>query len=36
RTGNADKAQANDLWNRLCRNRNAGTILKKEKDDDGI
>ncbi|EJC0214385.1 CaiF/GrlA family transcriptional regulator [Salmonella enterica] len=33
---NADKAQANDLWNRLCRNRNAGTILKKEKDDDGI
>lgn len=36
RTGNANNALANDLWNRLCRNRNAGTILKKEKDDDGI
>ncbi|EGA2770442.1 CaiF/GrlA family transcriptional regulator, partial [Salmonella enterica] len=24
------------LWNRLCSNRNAGKILKKEDDDDGV
>ncbi|EEJ5313282.1 CaiF/GrlA family transcriptional regulator [Salmonella enterica] len=37
RTENADKAQANALWNRLRSNRNAGKILKKkdEDDDDG-
>ncbi|EHE8613282.1 CaiF/GrlA family transcriptional regulator, partial [Salmonella enterica subsp. enterica serovar 4,[5],12:b:-] len=35
RTGNADKAQANALWNRLRSNRNAGKILKKEDEDDG-
>ncbi|EDC5011413.1 CaiF/GrlA family transcriptional regulator, partial [Salmonella enterica subsp. enterica serovar Newport] len=29
-------AQANELWNRLCSNRNAGKILKKEDDDDGV
>ncbi|EBS2696460.1 CaiF/GrlA family transcriptional regulator [Salmonella enterica subsp. enterica serovar Newport] len=34
RTGNADKAQANALWNRLRSNRNAGKILKKEDEDD--
>ncbi|EBT7385133.1 CaiF/GrlA family transcriptional regulator, partial [Salmonella enterica] len=28
------RAQANELWNRLCSNRNAGRILKKEKDED--
>ncbi|EIC8136906.1 CaiF/GrlA family transcriptional regulator, partial [Salmonella enterica] len=32
--GNADKAQANALWNRLRNNRNAGKILKKEEEDD--
>ncbi|EKS5376283.1 CaiF/GrlA family transcriptional regulator, partial [Salmonella enterica] len=26
----------NELWNRLCSNRNAGKILKKEDDDDGV
>ncbi|EJX2242694.1 CaiF/GrlA family transcriptional regulator, partial [Salmonella enterica] len=30
RVGNGDRAQANELWNRLCSNRNAGKILKKE------
>ncbi|EAQ6107486.1 CaiF/GrlA family transcriptional regulator [Salmonella enterica subsp. diarizonae] len=34
RVGNGDRAQANELWNRLCSNRNAGKILKKEDDDD--
>ncbi|ENI0728853.1 CaiF/GrlA family transcriptional regulator, partial [Salmonella enterica subsp. enterica serovar Newport] len=34
RIGNADKAQANALWNRLRSNRNAGKILKKEDEDD--
>lgn len=33
RVGNADKAQANELWNRLCSNRKAGEILKKENED---
>ncbi|EMW3789178.1 CaiF/GrlA family transcriptional regulator [Salmonella enterica] len=28
RVGNGDRAQANELWNRLCNNRNAGKILK--------
>ncbi|EAA3226435.1 CaiF/GrlA family transcriptional regulator [Salmonella enterica subsp. enterica] len=36
RVGNGDSAQANELWNRLCSNRNAGKILKKEDDDDGV
>ncbi|EAX6233064.1 CaiF/GrlA family transcriptional regulator, partial [Salmonella enterica] len=36
RVGNGDRAQANELWNRLCSNRNAGKILKKEDDDDGV
>ncbi|EHJ5407732.1 CaiF/GrlA family transcriptional regulator, partial [Salmonella enterica subsp. enterica serovar Wedding] len=35
RVGNGDRAQANELWNRLCSNRNAGKILKKEDEDDG-
>ncbi|HAF1406220.1 TPA: CaiF/GrlA family transcriptional regulator, partial [Salmonella enterica] len=26
RVGNGDRAQANELWNRLCSNRNAGKI----------
>ncbi|EIJ5071973.1 CaiF/GrlA family transcriptional regulator [Salmonella enterica] len=30
RVGNGDKTQANELWNRLCSNRHAGKILKKE------
>ncbi|EII2511332.1 CaiF/GrlA family transcriptional regulator [Salmonella enterica] len=34
RVGNGDRAQANELWNRLCSNRNAGKILKKEEEDD--
>ncbi|ECK9010470.1 CaiF/GrlA family transcriptional regulator [Salmonella enterica] len=34
RIGNADKAQANALWNRLRSNCNAGKILKKEDEDD--
>ncbi|EAO2873721.1 CaiF/GrlA family transcriptional regulator [Salmonella enterica subsp. enterica] len=34
RVGNGDKAQANELWNRLCSDRHAGNILKKE-DEDG-
>lgn len=34
RVGNADKTMANVLWNQLCSNRNAGKILKKEKDED--
>lgn len=29
RVGNADTAQANELWNRLCSSRSAGKILKK-------
>ncbi|EFT2485809.1 CaiF/GrlA family transcriptional regulator [Salmonella enterica] len=36
RVGNGDSAEANELWNRLCSNRNAGRILKKEDEDDGI
>ncbi|EKS5645931.1 CaiF/GrlA family transcriptional regulator [Salmonella enterica] len=36
RVGNGDRAQANELWNRLCSNRNAGKILKKEDDDGGV
>ncbi|EGY1755072.1 CaiF/GrlA family transcriptional regulator [Salmonella enterica] len=36
RVGNGDSAQANELWNRLRSNRNAGRILKKEEEDDGI
>ncbi|HBM0103076.1 TPA: CaiF/GrlA family transcriptional regulator [Salmonella enterica subsp. enterica serovar Wedding] len=36
RVGNGDRAQANELWNRLCSNRNAGKILKKEDDDDCV
>ncbi|EBJ8771298.1 CaiF/GrlA family transcriptional regulator [Salmonella enterica] len=36
RVGNGDRAQANELWNRLCSNRNAGKILKKEDGDDGV
>ncbi|EBV1877682.1 CaiF/GrlA family transcriptional regulator [Salmonella enterica subsp. enterica] len=36
RVGNGDRAQANELWNRLCSNRSAGKILKKEDDDDGV
>lgn len=36
RVGNGDRAQANELWNRLCSNRNAGKILKKEEDDDCV
>ncbi|EHF6859219.1 CaiF/GrlA family transcriptional regulator [Salmonella enterica subsp. enterica serovar Panama] len=35
RVGNGDSTQANELWNRLCSNRNAGKILKKEDEDDG-
>ncbi|ECQ8983030.1 CaiF/GrlA family transcriptional regulator [Salmonella enterica subsp. enterica] len=34
--GNGDSTQANELWNRLCSNRNAGKILKKEDEDDGV
>ncbi|EBS4548893.1 CaiF/GrlA family transcriptional regulator [Salmonella enterica subsp. enterica serovar Newport] len=33
RVWNGDKAQANELWNRLCSNRHAGKILKKEGED---
>ncbi|HFZ9112785.1 TPA: CaiF/GrlA family transcriptional regulator [Salmonella enterica subsp. diarizonae serovar 50:k:z35] len=36
RVGNANTASANKLWNQLCSNRNAGKILKKEDDDDGV
>ncbi|MEX8626666.1 CaiF/GrlA family transcriptional regulator [Salmonella enterica] len=36
RVGNGDSAQVNELWNRLCSNRNAGKILKKEDEDDGV
>ncbi|ECG0086393.1 CaiF/GrlA family transcriptional regulator [Salmonella enterica] len=36
RVGNGDRAQANELWNRLCSNRNAGKILKKEDEDGGV
>ncbi|HIB1591966.1 TPA: CaiF/GrlA family transcriptional regulator [Salmonella enterica subsp. enterica serovar Muenchen] len=36
RVGNGDRAQANELWNKLCSNRNAGKILKKEVEDDGV
>ncbi|EAR6896970.1 CaiF/GrlA family transcriptional regulator [Salmonella enterica] len=35
RVGNGDGAMANELWNRLCSNRNAGKMLKKENEDDG-
>ncbi|EHM1732023.1 CaiF/GrlA family transcriptional regulator [Salmonella enterica] len=34
--GNGDRAQANELWNRLSSNRHAGKILKKEDEDDGV
>ncbi len=34
RVGNGDRAQANELWNRLLSDRHAGKILKKE-DEDG-
>ncbi|EGJ6094226.1 CaiF/GrlA family transcriptional regulator, partial [Salmonella enterica] len=34
RIGNADKAQANALWNRLRSNRNAGKMLKEEDEDE--
>ncbi|EAB5741129.1 CaiF/GrlA family transcriptional regulator [Salmonella enterica subsp. enterica] len=34
RVGNGDGSMANELWNRLCSNRHAGRILKKEKDED--
>ncbi|EAB8480098.1 CaiF/GrlA family transcriptional regulator, partial [Salmonella enterica subsp. enterica] len=33
---NGDRAQVNELWNRLRSNRNAGKILKKEDEDDGV
>ncbi|EFO7859280.1 CaiF/GrlA family transcriptional regulator, partial [Salmonella enterica] len=36
RVGNGDRAQANELWNRLCNNRYAGKVLKKEDDDGGV
>ncbi|EFT2485897.1 CaiF/GrlA family transcriptional regulator, partial [Salmonella enterica] len=36
RVGNGDRAQANELWNRLRSNRHAGKILKEEDDDDGV
>ncbi|EEP9809364.1 CaiF/GrlA family transcriptional regulator [Salmonella enterica] len=36
RVGNGDRAQANELWNRLRSKRHAGKILKKEDDDDGV
>ncbi|EJX4928401.1 CaiF/GrlA family transcriptional regulator [Salmonella enterica] len=36
RVGNGNRAQANELWNRLCSNRHAGKILRKEDDDDGV
>ncbi|HGA5941964.1 TPA: CaiF/GrlA family transcriptional regulator [Salmonella enterica subsp. enterica serovar Muenchen] len=35
RVGNGDRSMANELWNRLCSNRNAGKILKKKGTDDG-
>ncbi|ECX2549259.1 CaiF/GrlA family transcriptional regulator, partial [Salmonella enterica subsp. enterica serovar Waycross] len=34
RVGNGDRSMANELWNRLCSNRNAGKILKKKEDED--
>lgn len=34
RIGNADKAQANELWNRLCNNRNVEKILQNKEDED--
>lgn len=34
RVGNADTAQANELWNRLSTRRKAGRLLKNGKDDD--
>ncbi|HIA1616095.1 TPA: CaiF/GrlA family transcriptional regulator, partial [Salmonella enterica] len=30
-----DRSMANELWNRLCSDRNAGKILKKKGTDDG-
>ncbi|ELF6713930.1 CaiF/GrlA family transcriptional regulator [Salmonella enterica] len=36
RVGNADKAQANKLWNRLLSNRKAGKMMKKEDEDGGV
>ncbi|EAB9447372.1 CaiF/GrlA family transcriptional regulator [Salmonella enterica subsp. diarizonae] len=36
RVGNGDRAQANELWNRLRSNRHAGKILKKEDEDGGV
>ncbi|HGA7339354.1 TPA: CaiF/GrlA family transcriptional regulator, partial [Salmonella enterica subsp. enterica serovar Saintpaul] len=35
RVGNGDRSMANELWNRLCSDRNAGKILKKKGTDDG-
>ncbi|EDS0108736.1 CaiF/GrlA family transcriptional regulator, partial [Salmonella enterica subsp. diarizonae] len=36
RVGNGDRAQANELWNRLRSKRHAGKILKlKKEDEDG-
>ncbi|EDV3839486.1 CaiF/GrlA family transcriptional regulator, partial [Salmonella enterica subsp. diarizonae] len=35
RVGNGDRSMANELWNRLCSDRNAGKILKKKGADDG-
>ncbi|EDR9714028.1 TPA: CaiF/GrlA family transcriptional regulator [Salmonella enterica] len=34
RVGNADTAEANELWNRLSTRRRAGKLLKNGKDDD--
>ncbi|EAB5741043.1 CaiF/GrlA family transcriptional regulator [Salmonella enterica subsp. enterica] len=36
RVGNGDRAQANELWNKLCSNRNAGKILKKDGENGGV
>ncbi|EAM2672917.1 CaiF/GrlA family transcriptional regulator, partial [Salmonella enterica] len=33
RVGNGDRSMANELWNRLCSNRNAGKILKRKVND---
>lgn len=36
RVGNGDSKLVNELWNRLCSDRNAGKILKKEAEDDEV
>ncbi|ECK2142753.1 CaiF/GrlA family transcriptional regulator [Salmonella enterica subsp. enterica serovar Enteritidis] len=36
RVGNADTAQANELWNRLRNCNRAGRVLKKEDEDDSM